>query len=78
MPLSVRTAYAERVASGAAAADPAQAAALDALSRLEGDLNALAEPAFSLPFLRAPPRPPRRPGRPPPATPACCASTSCR
>ncbi len=51
MPVSVRIAYAERVASGAIAADPAQAAAVDALSRLEGELNALAEPAFALPFL---------------------------
>ncbi len=51
MPVSVRTAYAERVASGAIAADPAQSAAVDALSRLEGELNALSEPGFSFPFL---------------------------
>ena len=51
MPVSVRTAYLERVRSGLIAADPAQAAALDALARVEGELNALSEPGFSLPFL---------------------------
>ena len=51
MPVSVRTAYAERTASGLIAADPAQAAAVEALARLEGELNALAEPGFSLSFL---------------------------
>ena len=50
-PVSLRTAYAERVASGLISADPAQAGAVEALARLEGELNALAEPSFSLPFL---------------------------
>ena len=50
-PFSVRTAYADRVAAGEIAADPAQAGALDALSRVEGELNALHEPGFALPFL---------------------------
>ena len=49
--LSVRTAYAERVASGVVVPDPAQAPGLEALSRLEGELNALHEPTFSLPFM---------------------------
>jgi cell division protein ZapE len=52
MPLSVRTAYRERLARGEIAPDPAQAAAVEALARLEGELNAAAEPGFSLPVLR--------------------------
>lgn len=58
MPIAVRTAYQDRLTSGEIAPDAAQAGAIEALSRLEGELNALAEPSFSLPFLhrkRAPP-----------------------
>ena len=52
MPSSlVQTAYQERLAAGDIAPDAAQASAVAALSRLEGELNALAEPGFSLPFL---------------------------
>ena len=50
MPVSVQTAYQERLAAGEIAPDAAQASAVAALSRLEGELNALAEPGFSLPF----------------------------
>jgi cell division protein ZapE len=52
MPLSVRAAYRERLSAGDIRPDAAQEAALGALSRLEGDLNALSEPAFS--FFRKP------------------------
>ncbi len=52
MPLSVRAAYQDRLNRGEIAPDAAQAAAVEALARLEGDLNALAEPGFSLPFLQ--------------------------
>ncbi|MFZ5668212.1 MAG: cell division protein ZapE [Pseudomonadota bacterium] len=48
MPLSVRAAYRERLSRGDIRPDAAQEPALAALSRLEGDLNALAEPGFSL------------------------------
>jgi len=48
MPLSVRAAYRERLSAGDIRPDAAQEAALGALSRLEGDLNALGEPGFSL------------------------------
>jgi cell division protein ZapE len=51
MPVSVQSAYQDRLKSGEIAPDVAQAAAVAALSRLEGELNALAEPGFSLPFL---------------------------
>lgn len=47
MPLSVRAAYRERLSRGDIKPDAAQEQALGALSRLEGDLNALAEPGFS-------------------------------
>jgi cell division protein ZapE len=50
-PLSVRTAYARRLTAGEIGPDPAQAEGVEALARLEGELNALAEPGFSLPFL---------------------------
>ncbi len=53
MPTSVRTAYRERLAAGSIKPDAAQEAALSALSRLEGDLNATAEPAFRS-FFRKP------------------------
>ena len=59
MPDSVRAAYAAKLAAGEIASDPAQAAAVEALARLEGELNALAEPAFSLPFRHRKPAPPR-------------------
>lgn len=52
MPLSARAAYQDRLNRGEIAPDAAQAAAVEALARLEGDLNALAEPGFSLPFLQ--------------------------
>ena len=48
MPLSVRAAYRERLSRGDIRPDTAQEQALVALSRLEGDLNALSEPGFSL------------------------------
>ncbi|HRD27840.1 MAG TPA: cell division protein ZapE [Caulobacter sp.] len=47
MPLSVRAAYRERLSRGDIRPDAAQEQALVALSRLEGDLNALSEPGFS-------------------------------
>ena len=47
MPLSVRAAYRERLSRGDIKPDAAQEQALGALSRLEGDLNALSEPGFS-------------------------------
>ncbi|WP_158915419.1 cell division protein ZapE [Caulobacter sp. S45] len=52
MPISVRAAYQERLSQGEITPDAAQAAAVEALARLEGELNALAEPGFSLPFLQ--------------------------
>ncbi len=51
MPVSVRTAYQDRLSAGEIVPDAAQAAAIEALSRLEGELNALAEPGFALSFL---------------------------
>ncbi|GGL21024.1 cell division protein ZapE [Caulobacter rhizosphaerae] len=48
MPTSVRTAYRERLAQGEIKPDVAQAAAVDALSRLEADLDNAGEPGFSL------------------------------
>ena len=58
MTLTVAAAYREKLQSGEIAPDAAQAKAVEALSRLEGELNALSEPGFSLPFLkkREPPR----------------------
>ncbi len=47
MPVSVQTAYRDRLASGEIAPDAAQAAAVAALSHLEGELNALSEPGFA-------------------------------
>lgn len=47
MPQSVRTAYRERLAAGEIRPDVAQAAAIDALSRLESDLDNAGEPSFS-------------------------------
>jgi cell division protein ZapE len=56
--MSVAAAYREKLNRGEIAPDPAQAAAVGVLSRLEGELNALAEPGLSLPFLKKP-APPR-------------------
>jgi cell division protein ZapE len=52
MPLSI--AYRERLQSAALKPDPAQEAAVRALSRLEGDLNALGEPSFGFSMFRKP------------------------
>ena len=49
--LSLAAAYRAGLASGEISPDAAQARAVDALSRLEGELNAAQEPGFSLPFL---------------------------
>ena len=51
MPQSVQSAYQDRLSQGEIAPDAAQAAAVAALSRLEGELNALAEPGFGLKLL---------------------------
>jgi cell division protein ZapE len=58
-PLAIRAAYRDRLNRGEIGSDAAQASAVEALARLEGELNALAEPGFSLPFLprrREPPK----------------------
>ena len=55
--MTIRAAYAERLAAGKIAPDLAQAAAVETLARLEGELNALAEPGFSFPFMKKRPRP---------------------
>ena len=47
MPTSLRTAYRERLAQGEIRPDVAQASAVEALSRLEADLDAAGEPGFS-------------------------------
>ena len=57
--LPVRTAYARRLKDGAIAPDAAQAAGVEALARLEGDLNTLSEPGFNLSFLHRRREPPR-------------------
>ncbi len=59
MPVSVKTAYQDRLAAGELAPDTAQTAAVDALSHLEGELNALSEPGFSARFLHRKREPPR-------------------
>lgn len=59
MALSVAAAYQQKLRAGEIAPDAAQAQAIEALSRLEGELNALAEPSFSLPFLGRKKEPPR-------------------
>jgi cell division protein ZapE len=53
MPQSLRSAYGERLSQGALKPDPAQAAAAEALCRLESDLNRHGEPSF-LAFLKKP------------------------
>jgi cell division protein ZapE len=57
MPLPLATAYRERLQSQALKPDPAQEAAVRALSRLEGELNGLAEPSFSFSMFRPKPAP---------------------
>ena len=57
--MSIRTAYAERLSTGAVRPDPAQAAAVEALGGLEEALNAQGEPGFALPFLQRRREPPR-------------------
>ena len=56
MSQSLRTAYRERLEQGLIKPDPAQDAAVEALCRLESDLNAQAEPSF-LSFLKKPKAP---------------------
>ena len=51
---TLASAYRARVQSDALKPDAAQDAAVKALSRLEGELNGLGEPGFSLPFFRKP------------------------
>ena len=55
MPVSIRTAYRERLQRGQLKPDPGQAAAVDSLSRLEGELAGLSEPLIALPFFKKPP-----------------------
>jgi len=57
--MSLAAAYRDQLKTGEIAPDAAQARAVEALSRLEGELNALAEPGFSLPFLKTRSAPPR-------------------
>jgi cell division protein ZapE len=52
MTVSLRTAYRTRLDAGEIAPDAAQAAAVEALSRLEGELNGAGEPGFTLPFFK--------------------------
>ncbi len=59
MALSVAAAYQQKLSSGEITPDAAQAQAIEALSRLEGELNALAEPGFTLPFFGRKKEPPR-------------------
>lgn len=56
--MSVRSAYAARLQSGALKPDPGQAAGVAALARLEADLEGAGEPIFPLPFAKR--RPPPR------------------
>ncbi|HEX8570351.1 MAG TPA: cell division protein ZapE [Caulobacteraceae bacterium] len=55
MPVSIRTAYRDRLNRGQLKPDPGQAAAVDALARLEGELEGLSEPLIALPFFKKPP-----------------------
>ena len=54
---SLNSAYRERLETGQLTPDAAQGAALAALSRLEEDLNTLAEPGFGLSLFRKPKAP---------------------
>jgi len=56
-PAPLAVAYRERLQSQALKPDPAQEAAVRALSRLEGELNALGEPSFGFSLFRAKPAP---------------------
>ena len=51
---TLSAAYRERLQAGDLKPDPAQAAGVAALSRLEGELNALGEPSFGLSFFKRP------------------------
>ena len=55
--MSVRGAYRARVEQGALKADPAQTAGLEALARLEAELEGAGEPIFPLPFMKKRPTP---------------------
>ena len=55
--MSVTSAYRARLAAGELAPDPAQAAALEPLARLEAELDAAGEPLIALPFFKKPPPP---------------------
>jgi len=57
MTLPLAIAYRERLQSEALKPDPAQEAAVRALSRLEGELNALGEPSFGFSMFRGKPAP---------------------
>lgn len=57
MPLSVKSAYTRLIASGEITPDAAQERAVEALSRLEGDLNAWGEPGLGFSFFRKKPPP---------------------
>jgi cell division protein ZapE len=57
MPLSVKTAYQSLLSHGDIAPDAAQERAVEALSRLEGELNAWGEPSFGFSFLKRKPPP---------------------
>lgn len=52
MPLTIRSAYNARLKRGEIAPDAAQQRAVEALSRLEGELNGFGEPGFSIPFFK--------------------------
>jgi cell division protein ZapE len=54
---ALSTAYREKLRNGEIKPDAAQAAAVEALARLESDLNALAEPGFGLSLFRKPKAP---------------------
>jgi cell division protein ZapE len=54
MSQTLSAAYRDRLASGELKPDPAQAAAVETLSRLEHELNALGEPSFGLSFFKRP------------------------
>jgi cell division protein ZapE len=57
--LSLAAAYRAKLTAGEISPDAAQGRAVEALSRLEGELNAAQEPGFSLPFLSRKKEPPR-------------------
>ncbi len=53
--MTLRSAYHARLDRGEIRPDPGQAAGVDALTRLEGELNALGEPSILSLFRRPPP-----------------------